>query len=329
MSDMSNKQRILNLMEIFKNDTDEHNHLSLDDIFEKMLKKAGPEFDVNMKSIRSDIKSLSDFGFNIDHEVGQHNKKLYYYQDREFELYELRMLIDAVSSARFITSGESERLISKLKAQTSKYLAKDLENQICLDNKIKCENNSVRFFIDSIHRAISNNFKIKFQYGKYDLDKNFKLNKEGQYYTLQPYALTWNYDFYYVIGIFEGKNNFSHYRIDRMRNVQVIEEAFHGQDFDVTTYTNKTFYMYSGKVEIIELQFKNTLINVIIDSLGKDVKIVSTGKDSFNIEIEAAISDGLISWLLTWGSSVKVISPISLKEKVQEEILIMFNLYKE
>lgn len=327
MGDISNKQRILNLMEIFKSETDENHHLSVDDIYERMIEKAGPNFNANMKSIRSDIESLSDFGFNIDHEVGSHNKKLYYFQDRDFEFYELRMLIDAVSSAKFITSDESQRLIEKLKSQTSSHLSKNLENQIFLEKKVKCENNSVRYYIDTIHRAIGNNFKLKYKYGSYDVNKNFNLHKDGNYYILKPYALVWNNDFYYIIGIYEGKEKFSHYRIDRMRKVEILEENFEKVEFDVSDYLNKTFNMYSGEVDIVYLKFHKKLINVVLDRFGTDVDIYSIDKDTFSIKVQAAVSEGLVRWLLTWGSDVEVISPDSLKASVMDEIAKMCSKY--
>jgi len=329
MGDISNKQRILNLMDIFKKETDEEHQLSLDDIYEKMVKMAGPNYNVNMKSIRGDIESLSNFGFNIDHEIGAHNKKLYYYQDREFEFYELRMLIDAVSSAKFITSDESQQLIEKLKNQTSNYLAKNLENQIFLEKKVKCENNSVRYFIDTIHRAIGGSFKIKFKYGSYDVNKNFNLNKNGSYYILKPYALVWNNDFYYIIGVHGDKEKFCHYRIDRMRDVEISEKNFEKVNFEVSDYLNKTFNMYSGEVEIVKLKFHNSIINVVLDKFGKDIDIYSRDEDTFSIKVEAAVSEGLVRWLLTWGNDVEIISPNSLIMRIKEEVTKVYSKYSD
>jgi predicted DNA-binding transcriptional regulator YafY len=328
MGELSNNQRVLKLREIFMYESDENHKLSLENIHDKMSRSMGEDFYIDNRSIQGAISTLSKSGFNVDCEIGKQNKKLYYHADRDFELYELRMLIDAVSSAKFITVCESEKLIEKLKKQTSHFDAAELESQIILDSKLKCENRSVRFFIDKIHKAIGNNYKIKFQYGCYDVNKNFNLRKEGKIYSLFPYALIWSREFYYIIGIHEGKDDFSHYRIDKMRNVEVAEEKFRRLEFNAADYLNKTFNMYGGIVETVKLSFSNELINYVLDRFGRDVEVTRRNQNSFEIVIEAAVSDGLLKWILNWGRGCRVISPASLRERVLEEIRCMQDIYQ-
>jgi predicted DNA-binding transcriptional regulator YafY len=323
MGELKNNERLLMIRDIFKEASDENHKLCLKDIYEMLTAKAGPDFDVDMKSIRSDIDTLCRSGFNIDFEVGRQNAKYYYYEDREFELYELRMLIDAVGSARFISASETESLIEKLKNQTSRYYGQELQNQIYIDKKLKCENKAARFFIHNIHCAIEKKSKIKFRYGCYDVDKTFNLRKDGKEYILSPYALIWNSDYYYVIGIYEGREDFSHYRIDRMRDVSVLDESFERKEFHTISYLRKTFNMYTGTLDTLKLRFKNTLISKVMDRFGKDVEITVKGTDYFEVKVDAALSEGLQRWILSFGSGVKVLSPSSLKESIMQEIKSM------
>lgn len=329
MSELSNSQRLLKLKEIFMYESDEDHKLSLEDIYDKISEITGSDFEADRRSIKKDMDILRKNGFYIEHEEGKRKKKLYYYADRHFEFYELRLLIDAVSSAKFITVCESEKLIQKLKNQTSIYAAEELQNQIILDNRIKCEDKSIRFYIDKIHRAIGNNNKISFQYGCYDVHKKFILRKDGKVYTLLPYILTRDREFCYIVGIHAGKKSFSHYRLDRMRNVNIVEEKFERRAFNAADYLSKSFYMYSGDVETVKLSFSNKIINHVIDRFGRDVEITVRDDKSFEIIIEAAISEGLVRWIMAWGSSCRVISPASLKERVMTEINDMQKTYCE
>lgn len=324
MSDIRNGERLLVLMNILNEKTDEENGLSLDQLVDELTKHFGPDFHVNKKSIKSDLDILMSAGFHINEQTVGRNKKLYSHQDRLFEIYELRMLIDAVSSARFITKKETESLIDKIKSLTSKHQAKKLQNQIYLDDRIKAENKQVRYSIDVIHRAIAERKLVSFQYGRYNVNKEFVLGREGSYYTVIPCGLVWNSDFYYLIALADGRSDDHeriHFRVDRMRKIFIEEQHYTNNEFDVVENVNKSFKMFQGRQEVIEIQCDNSLINIMIDKFGKDVPITILDDQSFKIRVNAERSEGLIGWILTWGRKVKVLSPISLVNQVKEEIM--------
>jgi len=328
MGDVRNKHRIMKLQEIFIKDTDEENQLSVYELINRLKLEFGDDYDVDKKAILDDIQTLDENKFYILKNPGDHNKNLYSHQNRSFELYELRMLIDAVSSARFVTKEETRNLIEKIKKLTSKGLAKKLQNQIFLDQRVKSEDQQVKLYIDKIHTAISQFNKIEFQYGNYNVDKDFSLHRQGVFYQVTPLGLIWSSDYYYLIGKDNLHIDIVNYRVDRMRKVKISEEKFIKTNFNVQQYINSTFNMYTVNIEPINIKFDNHLINVVIDRFGKDIDINKFDEKYFTIRVNAAISKGLIRWILTWGSDTKVLSPISLIDEMRVETEKMKNLYK-
>lgn len=329
MKDIANKERLIKLIEIFEQETDEENQYTMKDLKEKLKITFGEDYIVDDRAIKRDIEAINNSGYKyIMDDTTKGNKKLYSVQNRLFELYELRMLIDAVSSARFVTESETKQIVDKIKRLTSNGLARKLQNQIRLDNKVKAENTQIRYYIDRIHTAISQQNQINFQYGKFNINKEFVLNREGQYYQIDPIALIWSNDYYYLIGKYNAEE-IRHYRIDRIRNLSITDIKFKvDYSFNINEYINKTFNMYSGEEEeLIEVQFNNHLINVIIDKFTKDVMIKKVDEQNFSIRTKAVISEGLVRWILTWGSDAKVIAPRKLVEKIKEETKKMYNIY--
>jgi predicted DNA-binding transcriptional regulator YafY len=327
---LDNKERLLKLMDIFREQTDEENELTLDEIVDHFQLLYGPDVRLNRNSLRDDIEHLIEAGFDIT--INQEKDglpKYYSHQYRLFELYELRMLIDAVASARFITKDETRQLISKIKRLTSVHHAKKLHNEILIDSSVKSESKMVRLAINDLHEAISARKKVTFQYGRYNVNKEFVLSHGGEPYTVKPLALTWVNDFYYLIAYYYKAEEIRHYRIDRLRNVQMMEETFPYEPFDVSKYVRSTFHMYAGNEERIKIRLHNSLINVMIDKFGKDVEIRKQDDEHFILTTNAIVSEGLVKWLLNWGSEAKVLAPDSLVNSVKEEIQKMMLVYEE
>ncbi|MEB1808457.1 MAG: WYL domain-containing protein [Bacillaceae bacterium] len=326
----STKQRLLIIRDLLKKYTDEQNELTIRELVD--LYYENTEQTVGHKAIRDDLKELAESGlFDV---IENHEKngveKYYSHQTRLFEIHELRLLIDAVSSAKFITQTETENLVNKLKKLTSYHLAKQLENRILLPAGTKTENKSVRNAINSLHEAIWKQQTIQFQYGKYTLQKDFQLNRNGDYYLVKPYALVWNNEFYYLIGEFVPEGDIRHYRIDRMRNVEVTENTFIlDPTFNINHYTQTLFHMYSGEERSIEIEFVDQLLNVVIDRFGLNVNIRPHTEGTFRITTNAVISDGLVRWLLTWGSDAKVLTPPSLVDRMKTEAEKLYKQYQQ
>lgn len=323
---VSNKRRLLTLQRIFKEYTDDQSGLSIYEIMNYLKEYLGSDCSITQKSLTDDIKELHDSGFVIEVETDQFGKKFYSHRHRIFNIYELRMMMDAICSARFVSEKESAQLIDKIKGLTSKQMAARLQNQIFLDDRIKAHNEHVKYHIDIIHTAIAEKKVITFQYGRYNLDKEFILSHDGAEYYLEPYALVWNQDYYYLIGKYDGKE-VRHYRLDRIKNISLQEQLFENIGFKVSTYLKKTFKMYAGKETEIEMLFRNTLVNVVLDHFGLEIELEKYDTNWFKVRFTAANSDGLIRWILTWGQDAKVLSPQSIVEKIKEEAHFMRELY--
>lgn len=329
MTRIDNKERLLRLMTIFSQETDEDHELSLDEIIHRFQQIYGPDVKLNKNSLKDDINHLINHSFDVT--INQEKDglpKYYSHQYRLFELYELRMLVDAVVSAKFITKQETRQLIGKIRKLTSNHQGKKLQNEIQVDSSIKSESPYIRLAIHDLHQAISERRVITFQYGRYDIDKNFNLSHEGSLYKVKPYALTWANDFYYLIAYYYEAGEIRHYRVDRLRNVSILEESFPYESFDVSKYVQSTFHMFAGDEEWIKVKFHNGLINVIIDKFGKEADIRKYDDEHFILSTKARISGGLENWILNFGSQAKVISPNSLFQTVKEEVTKMNNLYE-
>jgi predicted DNA-binding transcriptional regulator YafY len=327
MGDVSTKQRLLKLLQIFQEETDADHELSVKDLITKLQLSFGEDYTVKPRAIKDDIEELRSMDFDILENDGKYGQKFYSLQDRLFEVHELRLLIDAVSSARFISKEETKKLIGKIKNLTSRSLAKKLQNQIYLDGMIKSENKKMRYYIDALHTAITEQRVIRFQYGTYNTDKEFKLHREGEYYYVKPFGVVWKNDYYYLIGEYMKYNEVRHYRIDRMRNVDLEEEGFVPQQLNLPEHINQSFNMYSGEEATISIQFTNDLINVMIDRFGLEADIRPQDEDTFLVKTKAAVSDGLVRWLLTWGDKAKVIHPEELIEKMKDESRNLYETY--
>ncbi|MBM7702248.1 helix-turn-helix transcriptional regulator [Metabacillus iocasae] len=328
MKDIVGKQRLLKIKEILEAETDEQNELSIKDIKEKLKHHFGSDYEVDARAIKRDLQALIESEFDIIENKGKYGENFYSHQARLFELYELRLLVDAVLSAKFITQKESEQLIEKIKQLTSQTQAKSLPSPVYFDKAVKSQHAYIKIDIDRIHTAISTKKIIGFQYGRYNVDKEFQLGRNGDEYVVYPYALIWHNDFYYLIGEFKAENQFRHYRVDRMRNVRVIEESFKKKDIHLSEYVNHSFQMFAGEEEWLKVHFTYSLLNVVIDRFGIEADIRKVDDTYFELRTKAKMSKGLIGWLLTWGSEAKVISPEHVVEEVKEEIRRMQKVYE-
>ncbi|MDF0728930.1 WYL domain-containing protein [Cytobacillus sp. S13-E01] len=327
MVEVSNIKRLMAIREILFKMTDEEHYLSLIEIINQLKYYFGDDIKTSKNTIRQTIEELKDSGFNVEEEVRENNTVYYSHQYRKFEVHELRLLIDAVSSARFIPNEVSNKLISKVKSLTSKHLAKRLRNQIIVDKAVRAESKEVKYHIDKIHTSINERKLLTFKYGRYNLKKDFVLSHNERLYTVKPLALVWNSDYYYLVAKPEGSEEIKHYRVDRMRRVSIKEVVSPDIKFNIAEHLNRSFNMYPGEVDYVEILFSNQLINVVLDRFGRDININIVDEEKFTIKISASISEGLIRWLLTWGSDAKVISPPALVQKLKEEAEKMYIQY--
>lgn len=325
--------RLLALKEILLQQTDEDQQLSLKDLVEK-LKIEIPGSTVDTKAVKGYIETLKDTGFEIIENVEKFGKKYYSHQDRLFEKYQLRLLIDPILSARFITEEEKKHIVSNVKNLTSSHIAKSLPDPIVYQQSINQDYQLIKLHIDKIHDAIYESKLIEFQYGDFDINKEFRLRHGGETYQIKPLSLIWESDFYYLIGEdtkYSEADNPRNYRLDRMRNVVITENKFVKQRKDISAYVQKSFHMFGGQDEWITLQFSlnRVALNGVIDKFGIDADIRKGEDNTFILKAKAKLSEGLKGWILGWGRHVKVLSPPSLVEGMKQELQKMMNAYEK
>ncbi|MDF2883029.1 MAG: hypothetical protein K0R54_3586 [Clostridiaceae bacterium] len=324
------KYKILYLLEILEKESDDEHKLSMKSIQEKLEKRG---IKAERKSISRDIKLLCDYGYDII-SYGE-NREGYFMASRNFNVSELRLLIDAVLSAKFISVKQSRELVDKLKLLTSKDLAKKLENQLYIDERIKTNNEYVYENVDKLNEAISLNNKISFKYYKYTLEKNFVACADGKLYIRSPYSLAWHDDKYYMICGHNKYDNLGHYRVDRMRKINILDEprrnfnevCDYKNNFDTGDYLNRVFNMFTGEEETVKIRFHKDLINFAIDQFGEDVSLQKIDNEHFEVMTQVMVSDGFISWIMQLGSKAEIVYPQELRNRIKEIIVKMNSIY--
>lgn len=276
------KLKLLYIKKMLEEKTDENHVISTSQIIEGL---AANGIKAERKSIYSDIEALNSYGMDIV--LRKERPTGYYLASREFELPELKLLVDAVQTSKFITEKKSRELIKKLEAMASKYDGNLLQRQVIVTDRIKSMNESIYYNVDVIHQAISANVKIKFKYVEWTVAKQTKYKRDGEEYLVSPWALTWSDDNYYMIG-FDSKNNkVKHYRVDKMYRPSITKEERDGkenfQNFDMAKFTKQTFGMFSGVERDLVLECSQDIIGVLIDRFGADTAIRLDEKDKCRV----------------------------------------------
>ncbi len=318
------KLKLLYIINMLEEYSDENHPLSTAEIIRR-LESLGIHSE--RKSIYDDIAKLCDFGYDI---IQIHSRQGggYYLAEREFELPELKLLVDAVQSSRFITTKKSRELIKKLEAKVSKYDAGKLQRQVYVAGRIKTENESIYYNIDNIHRAIQENLQISFQYLDWNLKKQMVPRVNGQK-TVSPWAMIWREENYYLAAYDSEDRIMKHYRVDKMGQVQVLESVREGMEqfskIDLAAYTNRTFGMYGGEEETVTMQFPNRLIGVVMDRFGKEADIRPMDGEAFRVRARVAVSGQFFGWLAGIGKEAVIVSPEEVREQYKNWLQDIMN----
>lgn len=323
------KLKLLYIVKLLSESTDEEHPVSTSDII-AYLEKQGIHSE--RKSIYDDIEKLCDFGYDII-QVQSRLGGGYYMAARDFELAELKLLVDAVQASRFITTRKSRSLIKKLEQLAGKHNAGKLQRQVYVARRVKTENESIYYSVDYIHRAIQENRQISFQYLDWNLKKEL-VPREKEERRVSPWALIWREDNYYLAAYDSRDGILKHYRVDKMGRVRVLKEAREGMEqfekVDLADYTNQTFGMFGGEEQIVTLQFPNKLIGVVLDRFGREADIRPMTDRVFRIRAKVAVSGQFFGWLSGIGREAVVISPIAVRERYGqwlEEIVSTMKLF--
>lgn len=308
------KLKILYLMQILSEQTDEANPIMMPQILDALEANG---ITAERKSIYDDIETLRTIGMDI---VKRSEKPVgYYVGKRKFELAELKLLVDAVQSSKFITVKKSEELIKKLEGLTSRYEARQLQRQVFVTNRIKTMNESIYYNVDRIHNAILDNVKITFQYFNWTIEKKMELRKNGDRYYISPWLLTWNDENYYLIGYDEEAETIKHYRVDKMLAIELTEEKRIGgeafQAANAAEYAKKTFGMFHGTEKSVKIRFENSLSGVLIDRFGKDIPIRKEDETHSIARMEVAVSKQFYGWLSGLGTGIQILEPEEVKQE--------------
>lgn len=323
------KLKLLYILRILSEQTDEEHCISVKQLIEE-LEKCGVK--AERKSIYDDINQLVDFGYDIISVKSRANGG-YYLASREFELAELKLLVEIVQASKFITVKKSKELIAKLEKLASKSDAKQLQRQVYVANRIKTANESIYYVVDDIHRAIQNNEQISFQYLEWNLEKKLVPRKDGKCYQVSPWALTCKDDNYYMIAHDRDEDKIKHFRVDKMGSIEVLtdrkrEGSALFERFDIADYANKTFSMFGGKEETVTLQLENHLIGVVMDRFGKEVPIRQREEHSFSVRVTVAVSGQFFGWLTGLGAGARLTAPADVVEQYRQYLQNVMDNYK-
>ena len=310
------KARLLTLARMLYEKTDEHNSMNTFQILEYLKSQ---KIHSNDKTLRRDMKLLSELGFDVIVEHSKPNR--YYIGDRGFDLAEVKLLIDAVASSRFVTERKSKELGEKLAKLASENQRPQLIRHIHATNRVKSDNPENFYNVDIVNEAINNRKKIAFKYTEYNRYKEKVFRNSGEIYELSPYALFWNEDFYYVVGWSDKHGNVSVFRTDRLSKVEILAEDAvpEPEDYNLEDYSRKVFEMFDGEEVDVVLECKNEFMKYIIDRFGEDVDTDPVSRTAFEARVRVALSPTFYAWVFTFEGGIRIVSP----EKAVEDIVKM------
>ena len=320
------KLKLYYLSRIMLKKTDDEHGITMPEIQEKLL---GYGVTADRKSVYDDLESLKVLGIDIIGEKVGRNY-LYHVGKKQFEIAELKLLVDSIQSSKFITEKKSRELIEKLTAFASEYEALQLKRQVVVQGRVKTMNESIYYVVDDIHKAISENSRIRFEYLKWNLKKKM-VRKKDKIYEVSPWALTWNDENYYLIAFDSEAGCLKHYRVDKMRDIELTGEKRDGSKYfkksDIAAYAKTNFGMFGGEETKVKLEFKDEMVGVLIDRFGTDISIRPVREGWSVTTVDVAVSEQFFGWVFGLGAKVRIIGPAEVVDRFRNELCEMQELY--
>ncbi len=316
---LNQKFKFLYMIKIMLEKTDDEHELTMPQIMEELGKYG---VTAERKSIYTDFSDMTDkFGIEvIKHQVGRDT--YYHVGSRQFELAEVKLLIDAIQSSKFITQTKSRELIAKVKTFVSEHQAKQLQRQVYNNDRVKTMNESVYYNVDDIHTAIAQNKQIRFKYYKWDINKKLVARHNGDWYVISPWALAWNDENYYMVGYDDVDQKIKHYRVDKMMRMSIVDSQRNGKEifknFDMAEYSKATFGMYHGIKTKVKIEFVNDMCGVFIDRFGKDITFRPVDDEHSELIVDVNVSPQFFGWIFSLGKDVKVTGPQEVVDQMRE-----------
>lgn len=324
------KLRLLYIIDILSKKSDEEHPISATQIMEYLRDDYG--IDCERKTVYDCIECLNEYGYEI---IKSQSPRGYFMTPYYFEPAELRLLIDAVQSADFISAKKTKLLVKKFSSFVSEHQYKRIEKQVYIDNRNKCANENLFILIDIISSAILSRKQIEVIYRRRKIIDGKTARYEEKTMIVNPYALIWSDDHYYLVGNYSKYDNLIHLRIDRLKSVKVLESysrhfsevSPYQKSFDIADYSNKHLSMFSGDIKPVEMICNNSMIEAFVDQFGEKVLMKPYDEENFIAKVDVAVTEGLVAWIMQYGSKVKVKSPRELKNMIIDKTKSILALY--
>ncbi|MBE6954358.1 MAG: WYL domain-containing protein [Ruminococcaceae bacterium] len=310
------KLKLLYLQKYLLEHSDENHPVTVADMIAYL---AGHDISAERKSIYDDLEALRQFGLDIIKTSGRSTG--YFVGERDFELPELKLLVDSVQSSKFITHKKTLSLIKKIESLASVHDAQLLQRQVYVRNRVKSMNESVYYNVDEISGAITQDRNIKFLYFEYTTSKEHRYRRDGDFYEISPFALMWDDENYYMLGWEEDSRQMKHFRVDKMTNISTLETRRTGKEhfegIDMSAYTQKVFGMFSGEPRQVKLRFEEHLVSAVIDRFGKDLIIMPEPDGSFTVNLDVVVSPLFFGWVFGFATEVQILHPADVREEMR------------
>ncbi|MBQ2842417.1 MAG: transcriptional regulator [Clostridia bacterium] len=321
------KLKLLYLVKFLMQHSDENHPLSTAQIIEELAKN---NISAERKSIYADIEALRLFGIDIIQVKGKNGG--YYIGERDFELPELKLLVDSVQSSKFITQDKTYKLIKKIEGLASVYDGQLLQRQVFVKNRVKSMNESIYYAVDVISDAITQNKKIRYQYFEYTVDKERRFRHNGAFYEVSPFALIWDDENYYMLAWDSSAEKMKHYRVDKMYKVLLTEKERDGTEafekVDMSAYTKTVFGMFGGNEQKVKLRFSNHLVGAVLDRFGRDTIVIKDGNEHFTVNVSVVVSQQFLAWVFGFGEDAEIISPEEVRNEMKNQAKITAEKYQ-
>ncbi len=321
------KLKMLYLQQILSEETDQEHGLSAQEILDRLEARG---VNADRRTLYKDLDELDRYGLEILKEQDGRNV-LYHLNTRSFELPELKLLVDSVQSARFITEKKSRQLIRKLEALASVHEARYLHRQVLISGRIKTMNESIYYNVDFLHDAISRDRQIRFHYYRWNVRREMEFRRNGAWYQVSPWCLMWDNENYYLVAFDAADGKIKHYRVDKMIHLSVLDSRREGKEqfrrFDAAQYTRQLFGMFGGEVMRVSFEGKNEIVGVLFDRFGKDIPVIPLGGDRFTVSLDIAVSPNFLGWVFSLGDRLRITGPEVLVRRMHEEAERLTALY--
>lgn len=322
------KEKLLRILEILEQRTDENHSISTKGLIEALK---AYDIEAERKSIYDDIMVLTNMGYDIRQDKSKNGG--YSLLSRRLEKSEILPLVDAVSCSKFITEKKSRELIKKLEGFLSVYEAGELNRNVYVSNRIKTDNESIYYVVDSVSSAIFLKKSIEFLYCEWNTKKQLVARKDGKKYKAFPLALVWDDEKYYLIAVDLLVNEIRHYRCDKIKDVSILNEGYDNIDlikgFDPVLYENRTFGMYGGKEESVTLIFPERMCGIIIDRFGKEPTLRTENDGLISARVKVNVSSQFFGWLSGLGPEITIKGPETVREEYKNYLLKLIKAYEE